>query len=245
MDPDAPHAWWSAPVRQARVIEHPPDMLPRNAPEREQRARAEAIVDAAPDLEAAQDESPFAAFVAAVRKWLQEPGVRHSVGEMLLRVALVVVVVGVIAFLVNLIAGFPGGRHVGSVGQQTVSVQPTATHPPTSTPTVPKQTELDGVIVITNLDPQSPYEGDVQVMAHDGAWYCRNAPLARSTWHVTLGPGASLSLPCVIPLATPSSLPAHTFRRAVPSADGSGLALVDNPQPFEGSVFVPTAVPTP
>ncbi|HEY1387215.1 MAG TPA: hypothetical protein VGF38_01625 [Ktedonobacterales bacterium] len=247
MDPDAPRAWWSAPVRRARVVEHPPDpaYTPQNTPAREQRARVDAIIDAVPELEAPHAESFFATFVSAAREWLHELDVRRSLGDMLLRVALVVAAVGVLAFLVNLIAGLPWGGRPESVSQQTTSVHPTATHLPTATPTTPKQTELDGVIVITNLDPQSPFEGDVQVMAHDGAWYCRNAPLARSTWHVKLGPGASLSVPCVIPVAAPSSLPAHTFRRAVPSADGSGLALVDNPQPFQGSVFLPTAVPTP
>jgi hypothetical protein len=247
LDPNAPRAWWSAPggPRRARVIEHPPNTPPQNAPEREQRAPVDAIVDAVPELEAAPEESSFAAFVAAAREWLREPGVRRSLGDMLLRVALVVVAVGMLAFLVNLIAGLPWGGRPRSVGQRTTSVQPTATRLPTATPTIPKQTELDGVIVITNLDPQSPFEGDVQVMAHDGAWYCRNAPLAQSTWHIKLGPGANLSVPCVIPVAAPSSLPAHTFRRAVPSADGNGLALVDNPQPFQGTVFVPTAVPTP
>jgi hypothetical protein len=109
---------------------------------------------------------------------------------------------------------------------------------PTSTP-LPAQTELDGVITVTNLDPQAPYDGDIQVLAHGGAWYCRNAPLPDSMWHVHLDGGASITLPCIIPVSSPSTIAPHTFRKAVPSTDGTGLALVDNPAAFQRSTYVP------
>ncbi len=110
---------------------------------------------------------------------------------------------------------------------------------PTSTP-LPAQTELDGVITVANLDPQAPYDGDIQVIADNGAWYCRNAPLPNSTWHVHLDGGATTTMACVIPVSSPSTIAPHTFRKAVPSSDGSGLALVDNPSAFQRSSFIPT-----
>jgi hypothetical protein len=180
-----------------------------------------------------------------LRRWARNPELRQWLRSAALRLAIVVLLVGGIALLAQQIKPLPWDNSPSTASN--AKAAPTGTHvpPPTPTPTVPRQTELDGVITITNLDSQSPYESDVQIMAHDGAWYCRNAPLAGSTWHVQLGPGQSISIPCVIPVSTPSSLPPHTFRQAVPSADGTGLALVDNPAPFQGTSFVPTPRPTP
>jgi hypothetical protein len=118
----------------------------------------------------------------------------------------------------------------------------TTGHPaPTATPTpTPAQTELDGVITIENLDQEVPFAGNVQIRSNDGRYTCRNSPLPNSTWYIQLEPGATTSVPCIIPLASPASLPPHTFRRAVTGAGGQGLALVDNPAPFLGTSFVPT-----
>jgi hypothetical protein len=114
---------------------------------------------------------------------------------------------------------------------------PTAT--PTATPT-PAQTELDGVITIENLDQEVPFAGNVQIRSNDGHYACRNAPLPNSTWYIQLEPGASTSVPCIVPASSPASLSPHTFRRAVTGAGDQGLALVDNPAPFLGTSFVPT-----
>jgi hypothetical protein len=79
-----------------------------------------------------------------------------------------------------------------------------------------------------------------RMMAH-GTLAARRSPGARGMSR--LGPAQVSLFSSVIPATAPPSLPAHTFRRAVPSADSSGLTLVDNTQPFNGSVFIPTAHP--
>src|SRR5262249_17033922 len=63
------------------------------------------------------------------------------------------------------------------------------------------------------------------------------------SWHVQLAGGQTISLPCIVPASTPSFLPPHTFRKAIPDAAGTGLALVDNPDSFRGVAFVPTPSP--
>jgi len=241
LDPGAPSAWWSAPARRARVVDQAPHRpLPGTAEPPEPPH-----VDADPPRPRPNVTTEPESFGALLRSWAADPELRRWLRNAALRLAVVVLLVGGVALLAQQIRPLPWDS--GPSAANNAGHVPVATHvpSPTPTPTVPKQTELDGVITITNLDSQSPYEADVQIEAHGGAWYCRNAPIAKSTWHVQLAPGQSISIPCVIPVSTPSSLPAHTFRQAVPSTDGTGLALVDNPAPFQGTSFVPTPRPTP
>jgi hypothetical protein len=115
---------------------------------------------------------------------------------------------------------------------------------PTSTPT-PAQTELDGVVTIQNLDTQVPFQGTIQLISDDGKYACRNSPQPNSTWTIQLDAGATIAIPCIILASRPSSLPPHTFRRAVSGAGGQGLALMDNLEPFVGSAILPAATSTP
>ncbi len=243
LDPDAPSAWWSAPARRPRVVDQAPYPPSQDTGDPSEPPHIDADPPRQKPAQKPAPPPPADSFGDVLRDWARNPEVRNWLRTAAIRLGIIVLLVGGVALLAQTIKPLPWDN---SSGNNTNNV-PVATHTPlpTPTPTIPKQTELDGVITITNLDSQSPYEGNVQIMAHDGAWYCRNAPLAKSTWHVQLAPGQSISFPCVIPVSTPSSLPPHTFRQAVPSTDGTGLALVDNPAPFQGTSFVPTPRATP
>lgn len=257
--PDAPSQWWSAA---------PPADRPRRAHERSWPGAADYVDgDVDGDVEndapappprivpATPPTSTWAALIAWLRAvWRQRQRVawgaalRRAAASGLVKLFILLLcawlVVNVGQTLLRMVA--PGGLHFGAAPAATAPARPSPTraHTPLPTPTPLAQTELDGVITITNLDGQNPFEGDVQVLARDGAWFCRNAPLPKSTWHVRLEPGAALAIPCIIPAASPASLPAHTFRKTVSTPDGQGLALVDNPAPFAGALFIPTPLPT-
>ncbi len=213
--PDAPSTWWSAPTRPPRVVDaaSASAVRPRPAPPSALPAPAPTQPPQRPD----HDASPLAAAETWMRGGGPQRAVRGIWGKALALVALLVVV----ALAFQAFSWLQGRAK------------------PTPTP-LPVQTELDGVITVTNLDPQAPYDGDIQVIADNGAWYCRNAPLPDSTWHVHLNGGATTTMACVIPVSSPSTIAPHTFRKAVPSTNGTGLALVDNPSAFQRSSFIPT-----
>jgi hypothetical protein len=142
----------------------------------------------------------------------------------------------VVAFLVialslslGLILYYQQGLNQARHAPPIAAARPSATPLPTATP---QQTELDGVITIQNLDGQNAFAGDIQITADNGHYFCRNAPEPKSTWHIILDPGQTTSVPCAVPVSTPSNLPAHTFTAVVTGTNGMGRALVDNPAPF-------------
>jgi hypothetical protein len=229
------------------VVDEAPNGDPAAAGQAQASARSP-VVDASPAARRPQGGagqagagsaggSPLAQALAWVRRaGVSGPGTRRVVVGWVVRVAVVVVAVSVLAVAAQ---GLGRLAHSGQPSKAAVAATHVLTHVSSPTPT-PSQTELDGVITFTNLDPHAPFEGDVHVVARTGGYECRNAPLPHSTWHVQLDPGASLAVPCEIPVSSPPTLAAHTFRQVVTSADGSDLALVDNPAPFTGVVFVPT-----
>lgn len=246
-NPRAESQWWFAPSRPPRVVDEAPDASA--ATDQQSPTGGHAVVVDVPLARpseqgrpqmargASNGGSPWGEALAQVRRrGLGGMGTRGVIVRWVVRVAVVVVASTVVAVVVRgpggLTRGGPPGRSVAVVTRSPASGA-TATSSPT-------QAELDGVITITNLDPKAPFEGDVHVEARTGGYTCRNAPLPQSTWHVQLDPGATLAVPCEIPVSSPPALAVHTFRRAVPSADGSGLALVDNPAPFMGVTFTPT-----
>ena len=227
--------WWSpahppAP-RARRIVEETP-----NAP---QRALMRRTAGAPPRRGA----PPISAGQADARPWW-----RRLWASLVVDYLQGLVTIAVVAGLIVLIFNAPALLHAldtmphGGVSPAIhgTRVTPTASPLPTATPTLPAQTELDGVVVITNLDSSVPFEGDVKILSTDGQYLCRNSPQPGSTWHVQLAPSGSLSLPCIIPATTPASLAPHTFRHTVTGAGGQGLALLDNPAPFSGTAFVPT-----
>jgi hypothetical protein len=191
------------------------------------------------------------AVMDGVVPWIQRNGrwwrrLRHGAKHVALTVIMAVPLVLIAALLV-LIAAYlhsNSGAHnpaaLPTVQRGLSPVKPTATPVPTATPT---QTELDGVITIENLDDQNPFVGDVSVTADNGHYYCRNAPEPHSTWHVVLAAGATTDVPCVIPLSSPPTLPAHTFTAVESGSNGQGRVLVDNLTPFTGTAYYPTTTP--
>jgi hypothetical protein len=249
-NPGAKSQWWFAPTRPPRVVDEAPngDSAADGQPQASARGP---VVDATSATRRPQGGagqagagsaggSPLARALAWLRRaGVSGPSTRRIVLGWGLRVAVVVVAVSVLAVAAQGLGRLGRLAHSGQPGKGAVAATHVPTHVSSPTPT-PAQTELDGVITFTNLDPHAPFEGDVHVVARTGGYACRNAPLPPSTWHVQLDPGASLAVPCEIPVSSPPTLAAHTFRQVVTSADGSDLALVDNPAPFTGVVFVPT-----
>ena len=253
--PDAPSQWWSA----APPADRPPRDHGRSWPGDTAYVDGDAESPAHASSPRIVPATPSTSIWAALLAWLRGvwrmrqrvawgAALRRAAASGLVKLFILLLcawlVVNVGQALLRVVA--PGGLHFGAAPAATAPARPSPTHAhtPLPTPTPLTQTELDGVITITNLDAQNPFEGDVQVLAHDGAWSCRNAPLPKSAWHVRLDPGVTLSFPCIIPVASPASLPAHTFRKTVSTPDGQGLALVDNPAPFAGVLFIPTPLPT-
>lgn len=225
-----PDGWWS-PQNPHRTAQRPPPASrivdqapPVGAP------RPRAASSAARWQQSADNGSPPAGILRRIRS--------SPVGDFaskLLALAIFCLAIGLV------ITGVRAFGHFGSGNHTARSLSPTATASlPTATPSPPAQTELDGVITVQNLDDAVPFEGDVQVISADSTLLCRNAPEPKSTWHIHLTPAGVTSLPCIIAVASPSSLAPHTFRRAVAGAGGQGLVLVDNPAPFTGTTFVPT-----
>lgn len=186
--------------------------------------------------------------------WIQGGGRwwrRLGHGAMRLALSTVFMVVPLVLLLVLLVlitayvhsnTGAHNPAALPTVQQGLSPVKPTTTLVPTATPT---QTELDGVITIENLDNQNPFAGDVSVTADNGRFYCRNAPEPHSTWHIVLAAGATTEVPCVIPLSSPPTLPAHTFTAVESGANGQGRVLVDNLTSFTGTAYDPTTTPGP
>ena len=252
--PDAPRQWWSAPARQPRVriVDHAPSPAPDTDLDPARRVSPPALPQAPapppmlderrPAIPAPRRPPPLPpqsppppdddkpSVLIQVRRWLRGERARQLASSTLARLAALCLLLVGLALVGQVVTRLPWLHSAGSP------------HAPVTT--APMQTELDGVITLTNLDPQVPFEGDISVTAHDGAWYCRNAPLPHSTWHVQLAGGQTISLACIVPASTPSFLPPHTFRRAVPDAAGTGLALVDNPDSFRGVALLPTAAAT-
>jgi hypothetical protein len=186
-------------------------------------------------------------WIQGVGRWWRRLG--HGAMQLALTVIMVVPLVLLLVLLVRITTAYlhsNSGAHnpaaLPTVQRGLSPVKPTTTLVPTATPT---QTELDGVITIENLDNQNPFAGDVSVTADNGHFYCRNAPEPHSTWHIVLAAGATTEVPCVIPLSSPPTLPAHTFTAVESGSNGQGRVLVDNLTLFTGTAYYPTTTPGP
>ncbi len=239
LDPNAPDGWWSATVPPAgsQVVDQDtsPQMVYRGGqgprgparPGRRPTAPSQPPTPGQGPGMGAQAQQALRTFAHHLWRLVRDQVI--PIGGL---VALLVVLALLLTFILHFAPGAASAPHHQTGKQQTSIPLASPTLAPAPTPT-PTQTELDGVITMENLDANNPFVGDVTVRA--GSYFCRNAPEPNSTWHIILAGGATTQVPCVIPVHSPSSLPAHTFTMVETGLNGQGRVLVDNLTPFTGT----------
>lgn len=249
LSPGGQGQWWSPSPSEMRIVEQDTHPRTHQSPE---HGRQVPLLDGerGPSFfqraQSVLEEQVHAATGSGTRARWQDIVWRVATSTPAVMVYLILLLLLVIQVMTHVpwasLAGT--GQHHSQGSHPQVVVTPTRTPLPTPTAT-PTQTELDGVITIQNLDSDVTFEGDVQVLADHGRLFCRNAPLADSKWHIVLAGGATTTVPCIIPVSSPSTLATHTFTTVEAGQNGRGRVLVDNLSPFQGTAYFPTATTNP